>query len=394
MNLLTTPNKLSRRNWLRDAAIAATGAVVVPSLLISCNDHKVPPGLGGPPTEPLTDFELYSAAQNLLNMEAWLTDFYLYSIGYELEAYALLQTGQKAPANWENFVVELFINIGVGLLEAAAAEIPFVGPVVAITIGTAKSWLEEANRPSELVVNGAFADFVGGHNRMQKALSDSLLILADRTDNYRNLREKWSGQIDFNGKKYTLKDLAGAQFPVKGVGTEFVELRDAAYTKFKKDFWNVMFVKAGEMRQIGSTYESFTTVVPRVYAMGIHYPNHKATYLRGYWSRSAIIHSNQYLNYGYWTFAFDGLELSDAAAATLFIDDAPGNTINPTGLFPRDYVFKQFHRERPSFGHYFEIRRDEHIGSCTAELDPCQWFDSGSDNYDFTGGTFPELIKK
>jgi hypothetical protein len=48
-----TPNKLSRRNWLRKAAFAATSAVVLPSFLTGCTDEQwehlksTPPPLGG-----------------------------------------------------------------------------------------------------------------------------------------------------------------------------------------------------------------------------------------------------------------------------------------------------------------------------------------------------------
>lgn len=388
MELQKTPNQLSRRNWLRDAAIAATGAAVLPSLLTSCSDHRIPPGvgIGDPENIPLTDFELYSAAQNLLNMEAWLSDFYTYSIGYELEAYALIKSGTTAPADFKDFIVDLFINIGAGLLEAAATEIPFVGPVVAITIETTKSWLVKANRPPALV-DASFADFVGGHNRMQKALSDTLLTLADRTDNYRNLRERWTGHIPFNGKEYTLKDLASAQFPIKGVGTEFVALRDAAYTKFKKDFWNVMLIKAGSM-----TYSSYWSIpvfskTPSLYGRDIHYKDYPATYLRGWYEHVGLRYY-----FRYWYFTVDGRELSAEAAHVLFKDDSPENIINPEGLFYRSYVFKQFRREKLDFFGYHELRKDSStFPSYDNELD----FDlSAEDNYNFTGGDFPELIKK
>jgi hypothetical protein len=49
-----TPLKLSRRNWLWDAAIVTTGAAVLPSLLTGCTDH---PNLGnGAPPDWNTDW--------------------------------------------------------------------------------------------------------------------------------------------------------------------------------------------------------------------------------------------------------------------------------------------------------------------------------------------------
>ena len=116
-------------------------------------------------------------------------------------------------------------------------------------------------------------------------------------------------------------------------------------------------------------------------------PGDKARYLRGYFS-----FTNEYYYYGWWLFSFDGRELPPAAAAELFKDDTPGNIISPTGLFNRDYVFKQFHREKPSFEfgpdeHYHDLRKDLELGP-----DLSSGFDLDADNYAFTGGDFPQLI--
>lgn len=67
-----TLNQLSRRKWLRDTALAATSVVVVPSMLIGCSDHRIPPslgvgpGMGGMEDVPLTNAELEMAATNLI----------------------------------------------------------------------------------------------------------------------------------------------------------------------------------------------------------------------------------------------------------------------------------------------------------------------------------------
>ena len=59
-----TPNKLSRRNWLRGVAITATGAAVMPSLLTGCSDDSeddvVKGGLGSTPPLTPAQLELYS----------------------------------------------------------------------------------------------------------------------------------------------------------------------------------------------------------------------------------------------------------------------------------------------------------------------------------------------
>ena len=167
------------------------------------------------------------------------------------------------------------------------------------------------------------------------------------------------------------------------------------YVAFQKHIWNAMFLYAGRMEVHNSNtfYEDASKIVPRDYAEKVHYPNYKATYLRGYFYRSAVIVSNIYFYFASFYFTFDGLELSEEAAQVLFKDDWPGHIINPKGLFNRDYVFKQFHTKKPDFLGYFEIRKDAERGSCMNDRS-CAYFDLEADNYDFTAGEFPQLIVK
>src|SRR5690606_16694580 len=69
---------------------------------------------------------------------------------------------------------------------------------------------------------------------------------------------------------------------------------------------------------------------------------------------------------------------------------------NKAVFFPRDYVYKQFHTEKPNFNgpfnNYYDVSKDEfgHGVVGNRYLD----FDESSDNYEFTGGDFPQLLEK
>src|SRR5690606_41589450 len=118
MRSKNTPDKLSRRKWLRGAAITATGAVVAPSLLIGCSDSdEVRPVLGGTP--PLLSHEEYQqAASNLIYMNAWVTDLYVMTGNYEQYVLHSLLGGKK-PTDWKDFTLGILTHIADGLLHAA-----------------------------------------------------------------------------------------------------------------------------------------------------------------------------------------------------------------------------------------------------------------------------------
>ncbi len=416
-----TLNQLNRRTWLRDTALAATSVVVVPSMLIGCSDHRIPPalgvgpGLGGGIGEdvPLTNAELKSAAQNLLRMNAWVEDVYIYTGNYEQYVIDLVKSGQTPPSEYKNFIISILTDIAIGIIGAAAG-VPVleraIGAALAITSENIRKWTSGALPPT---LAAEFAEFKLGHRQMQKTISTTLLTLADETDDYRNLREGWKGAIDFNGKMYTLRDLANSQFPTVQEGTAYVALRTAAYDRFRKYIWNLMIMKAGSMSspgywEVDKGVNSFSDT-PTYHAREVFYkePWSQSRYLRGY---SEYVNrdmgsppSNSY-NFHLWRFFFDGRELPAAAAKELFKDDTPGHIINPDGLFNRDYVFKQFHREKPDFRawefgvgwgtqNYYDLRRDESWGGCSLG-ETCFGFDRDADNYVFTGGDFRQLIKK
>ncbi|GAB3280469.1 hypothetical protein GCM10027347_55620 [Larkinella harenae] len=345
-------------------------------------------GTGGPGDVPLTNFELYSAAQNLLHMNAWVEDVYLFTGNYEQYVLAILKSGEK-PTEWKDFVIDILTEIAIGILEVAAGEIPGAGPAIAIAGENIKHWTSSDN-PANL--DAEFAEFKLGHLQMQKAISDMLLKLADETDDYKNLRDGFKTNIEFNGQKYSLRDLANSQFPTKDKGVEYTDLRTAAFDRFRKYIWNVMIMKAGTMTysalwsRSGDAYDS-----PTQYARDVHYSDsrYKSTYLRGWYDWWGGL-----FYYRYFYFKFDDRELSPEAAKELFKDDTPGHIINPDGLFTRDYVFKQFHKESPDWFGYYELRKDLLKTKGSTSGDKSFGFDPTADNVVFTGGDFPMLVKQ
>ncbi|MBC7569083.1 MAG: hypothetical protein H7319_05040, partial [Spirosoma sp.] len=296
------------------------------------------------------------------------------------------------------FTLKGITQIATGIIEAAAvaleAELPFVAPAFAIAGEFIRQWgLGSGDRPGNL--EAEFAQFELGHLQMQIAISGTLLKLADETDNYKNLREGWKGDIDFNGKKYTLRDLANSKFPTKNQGAAFVALRTAAYDRFRKHIWNVMIIKAGNMirydiggRARGSHPDGARGIVREFFSTEVNYA---ASYIRGnYNTGGGLFPSPHYTFYEYYI-ELDGKRLSAVAAKELFSDGVRGDIINPKGLFARDYVYKQFHTKRPDF-----ISYEGSYDLLSYQSGTLGWpeFDQTADNYAFTGGDFPQLIKK
>ncbi|MCK8495581.1 MULTISPECIES: hypothetical protein [Spirosoma] len=398
MQSQNTLNQLSRRNWLRNAAIGATGAVVLPWFLTGCADHMIPEpgGLGATPapTMPIADFDLYGqAAQNLQNMEAWITALYPYCLGYETGVFELLQSGDKGPSDWKDFLSNAFTKIGIGLLQEVGIKFPLAGPVFGIITDFIKLIESSAHKPDGL--SGTIATFTLGHNAMQMAITQKLIVLADPTDNYSNLREAFKeGDVEFNGQKYNLTDLAHKTFPTKeGHGTEYVAMQKAAYDRFRKYYWNMIMVKCGKLNRNWEeiTYALYGNPAPSELAFRDLYQKYRAAYVRG--RQINVIHAGPFFAFHYWYFTFDGRELPEGAVHELFKDDYPHHEVRSDALFYRDHVFKQFHRERPDFSPYYELRADLGFGS-SPEDSPSYGFDPDADNYEFTGGEFPMLVKK
>lgn len=62
---------------------------------------------------------------------------------------------------------------------------------------------------------------------------------------------------------------------------------------------------------------------------------------------------------------------------TLFKDDVKGHIINPDALFDRDYVYKQFHAQKPAFGDYCDVRWSSYQYDCS--------------DFTFTGDIFKKI---
>jgi hypothetical protein len=393
-----TPNKLSRRNWLRDAALATTGAVVLPSLLTGCTDH--PPGLGSEPPLSQADLDLYiQASENLTRMRAWNDNLFIFTGNYEERVWSLLKGGAE-PSDWTKIIVEIFTDIGFGILEAAVEEFPGVGPIIAATATQIEKWA--LGEKTDKGVDAAFGGFKAGYDDMMTEVSNNLLLLASSDKNYANLQAAFAkGDIEFMGKKYSLKDLAENHFPDANVPADTAQyeaLRNTALLRFKKYIWNAMIIQAGDM-----TYHYLSVHEAGYYAGGanehvrVNYysqEGYEGSYIRGVYGGPTL----DTYTFEEFYFEFDGKKLSADAAKELFIDTTPGHIINPdpndktkplTGLWPRDYIYKQFHTEKPDFNGYFDVSKDE-VGHSDKYLD----FDPAADNYVFTGGDFPQLTKK
>ncbi len=398
MKAQNTSNKLSRRNWLRDTALTATGVAVLPSLLNSCiEDHRIPPGVGvgSPQDAPPTTAELANAAQNLDNMRDWLEHLHTRKNDYMTDMFLLIESGTEGPSGLADFIIDILLKIAIGIIAAAAVAAEAVtagvaGAAVIATLGIASVLIKKFAFPDSRTngLLGTYAEFRKGQDDLFNATDDALLILRDETDNYKNLREKWTEEIDFNGKKYTLRDVATAQFPSEKDGTVYVALLKVAFDQFRKYFWNLMITKAGWVKwshRWGFDPDSGRAYwTPARYGREKHYTedSNKSSYLRGWWDGVAIF-SKLYIT-------FDGRELPPAAAKELFKDDTPGHIINPDGLFNRDYVFKQFRTEKLDFLGYHDVRKDLDWGIYSGDA---IGFDL-PDDYVLTGGEFPELIKK
>lgn len=399
-----TPIKLTRRNWLRDAALTAASAAVLPSLLSGCADHLNPDPVKGVLLDPpITPDELAAAALNMVYMRAWYEDLYAgRTQPYILRVYTLLKGGEVAPKSWKEILVDIFTEIGIGILEAAVSEIPGAGAAISATAKAVEKWAME--KKAGKGVDATISEFIQGYDNMHDVISDNLLSLASSFENYKYLQDAFKdGPIEFNGKKYTLRDLAQQHFPDKTNSADTEQYRvilDAAELKFKIYIWNAMFMKAGTMTYFTEREVSYHGLIPgdpannptryareQIYNDPDNAARFNAVYMRSYYSPFVdLFYFRQY----YWE--FDGRLLSEATVNELFKDDTPEHIINPTGLFLRSYVFKQFHTKKPDFAGYHNLRKDLDWGPLTPD-DSC-WALECPDNYEFTGGLFPALTKK
>jgi hypothetical protein len=355
--------KVSRRSLLRNSAITATGALLFPSFITGCSkDTDTPEGGGGNLGGPqLTPEQLQQAADNLRRLRVWITDLYPLCIEYETIVFLALKA-TKETGGWENFIADIFIDIGFAL--AASAAIASDGAAAVPAFACLSSFLHDwgiaKDKPDNL--DETFADFDFGHNVMQLAIEQQLSYLVDPgpNSNYQNLQNGWNDKYVFQydpntpGKAYTIGDLASSYFP--DLGEHYNTLQTVAFTEFKRLLWNLVIVKCC------SYYEKEKWLVT-LYYDGSTPPNlqeyeqqkffapkegNKGRYMR---ARVYEVEPGKYRSFQLikWQLGIGGNLFSDEACDILFMDDSPGHIINPDGLFRRDYVFKQFSKTKPLF---------------------------------------------
>ncbi len=380
-------NKVSRRYLLKNSAIAATGAAL-PSFITGCSKNTNAPegGTGGVGGVQLTPDQLQKAAANLVRMRRWITELYPMCIEYEDAVFHALKSSKQNP-NWTNFLVNAFIDIATALAAATAvaSSAALAVPAFAFLSSILHDWGIGKNVPEDL--DAVFADFEFGHVKMQFALEQQLSHLVDPgpKNDYANLTSAWKDPIDFQGKTYTIGDLASAYFP--DLGDDYNSLQHAGLISFEKSVWNLVIMKCCTLGDVSEWYIyifnepnvnwPWTSVVQ--YAQEVMYPINKAHYLRG----GQYDQNDTYITIRLhsWRLGIDGADFPDAAVNRLFMDDTPGHIINPDGLFAGDYVFTQFALTEPSEITEWVILSGKPNGDFCFECT----------NAPFTGGVFPEL---
>jgi hypothetical protein len=327
----------------------------------------------------ITPQQLKDAADNLARLRAWVTDLYPLCIEYEVAVFdALGSTTQNG--DWTNFVVNTVIDIAIAMAAAAAlaGEAPAVIPALAALSSFLHDWGIGKDRPGGL--SATFAKFQFGHEKMQFEIEQKLSSLVDPTNNYKSLSDEWKDSISFNGRTYTIGDLATSRFP--GLGNEYNALQSAARTQFHKMLWNLAIMKTCryyENYHIFITLEKKdgTSAAVSKWAQESFYKNNPGVFIRyAYIGTNDPPGTNQF-EIVYWNLGLGGYALAPEACKQLFMDDTPGHIINPGGLFNRRYVFEQFSTRKPDFGNW----RDLSDGS-------------KGPPFNFTGGLFPEETAK
>jgi hypothetical protein len=380
--------KLSRRKLLWHSAIAAAGAVLLPSFITGCHkDDKdlIPapgPNLGG----ELVD--LKKAAQNLDTLRTCIIEVYDLARGYDNNVFTMLQSTSDG---WANFIINTFIDMALALCSATAiaTATPEAMPAIALFAAVLKDWGFGKDTPGNL--KDVYTEFEQGRLDMESAIENALSHLEDPNypaNNYANLQAAWKDPIVFNGKTYTIGDLASKTFTK---GDEYNKLHDAMLRELRKQIWNLLIMKCCTLQHdylLGGTVlvsdikEFYGCLSLTDYVRKHIYPAHKGVYVRAfattdeYGGRPAFMLS-------VYTLGINNTPFSDQVSSVLFMDDTPGHNINDSALFPRSYVFQQFHMKKPDFGFSHELGSDEYTDF------------AASDDFTFTGGQYwylcPEL---
>ncbi|MEO7044616.1 MAG: hypothetical protein ABI091_04865 [Ferruginibacter sp.] len=385
--------KFSRGRFLRDSVITASGIALLPSILSGCNKLVFQPGKGygsgpakgwgGTPTPN----DIQNAVANLTRMRRWVKEVYDLTLEYDEGAFKLLNSTRQNK-NWANFIGNIFIDIGIGIAGAVGvlSGATLAIPAFACLSAFIKDWGIGKETPPDL--NGAFAVFQIGHNAMQIELLNQIdhLTTKDATGVYTNLLTNWKDEIEFQGKSYTLLDLANCNFP--DPSDEYDALRDNALINFRQSLWNLIIMKTCTLyyyKYGGFTYEPdpnesiLDIAILWYHDSGLG--DNQGYYLRGTWLEKPNNNFDGKLSFVCWSLGLDGYPFPDDACNVLFKDDVPGHIINPEGLFTRSYVYEQFSTTKYPFKDYGE------------ELGFARDFDYANSDYEYTGGVFPSLIK-
>ncbi len=386
--------QLSRRTMLRNAVIAATGIALAPPMLTGCYKDVwslIPgrDGQGSVANPPLTQAELEIAAGNLNRIRALMNDFYDMNFKYDLTVLEDLSSTIQNPS-WTNFLVDIFIDIAVGIASAAAVATGNVAVIPAFAFISAflHDWGIGKDRPLDLAgVNGFFGDYQGAQLKMQTAIDKHFGFLTEVTDNYANLRAAWKDPIVFNDKPYVLADLAKMYFPdKKDHSVEYYKIYDPMVLHHQKSVWNLATMRCCQLYRHYSfnvTTDTTPAGVLLSWARNEFYTKYKGSYVRA--ELASYNTEDQTIDWTVYQYdlGIGGNPFPDAASNVLFVDDTPGHIINPNGLFNRSYVFEQFSVTKPALIYGHELG-DDGIGN----LNP------NADDWTFTGGLFPDLIKK
>ncbi|MEP6951032.1 MAG: hypothetical protein ABI863_17220 [Ginsengibacter sp.] len=397
-NLKDMRNKMSRRNWLSDSAIVATGTILLPSLITGCRKDAWGifhgdggHGGGGLGDVPLTPEQLKAAADNLNRMRALLNDLYQNSFDYD-ETVFLALASTRQNTSWANFLVDIIIDIAAVAASTALAATgnPEFIPSIVCLSAFLHDWGIGKDRPEDLTtLDGFFTEYQGGQLAMKQAIDQHLGHLTDvgTNNDYANLQAAWKDPIVFNNKPYTLADLANTYFPEKtNNADDYYSIYDPMYDHHKKSVWNLAIMKCCLYYRNWPRYIQTLTVPGGVlldWARNTFYPASKGAYLRAvYWEKHIDVNPNtiEWEIDEYWL-GIDGNQFPDDASNILFKDDTPGHIINPDGLFNRSYVFEQFSLRKFEFPYGHELG-DDLTGNINA----------AADDFNFTGGFFPQLI--
>ena len=333
-----------------------------------------------------TDSEIKAALQSIANLRDWIKELYEDTAKYEDVAFQALNATVQTPG-WSGFIVDTVINLATGIIDAAAIASgePLVVPAVGFLSAEIKEWLNsKGGRPSNLT--DVFVEYALSHLAMQEAMEKQLAHYLDETNHHANVRAAWNKSFQAQGVAYKVSDLAKPEHAFPGVGDRWTALKETAALEFKKRMWNLIVMKTC------SYYRNWSSRFNTSGKPGSDPDNEPAEFVRrglytdhpGVYARRDFVAKNPQggltFMIDYWNLGLNGNEFPKSVCDLLFRDDTVGHIVRPDALFARDYVFKQFSLTKPDF--------HQGINSNWKEIP------DGDNDWNFTGGYFPELIKR